>query len=161
MMAMIFSGNKHPEGPSEPATSASHCWQLLFHGEHFFFLLLFHGESFCFYDNSFTVKLLCCGDFVWFQRVLLKLLIKVCLTFSSHFFVMIRFQCENLFFLSSVKRTRCIESFLEAMIKDPSGGEWGTDGSWGGRWNNCLARRQQVLVMAKTIMVIAETQSLQ
>ena len=53
MMAMIFSGNKHPEGPSEPATSASHCWQLLFHGEQFF---SFHGESFCLCDNYFTVK---------------------------------------------------------------------------------------------------------
>ena len=81
MMAMIFSGNKHPEGPSEPATSASHCWQLLFHGEQFFFLLLFHGESFCLYDNSFTVKVfmiyMTTLSFVvlrWFQRVLLKFL---------------------------------------------------------------------------------------
>ena len=57
---------------------------------------------------------------------LAEVFIKVCVTFSSHSFVMIRFQFENLldlFFLSSVKRTRCIESFLEAMIKDPSGGE--------------------------------------
>ena len=81
MMAMIFSGNKHPEGPSEPATSASHCWQLLFHGEQFFFLLLFHGESFCLYDNSLTVKVfmiyMTTLSFVvlrWFQRVLLKFL---------------------------------------------------------------------------------------
>ena len=57
---------------------------------------------------------------------LAEVFINVCLIFSSHSFVMIRFQFENLldlFFLSSVKRTRCIESFLEAMIKDPSGGE--------------------------------------
>ena len=80
MMVMIFLGDKHPEGPSEPATSASHCWQLLFHGEQFFF---FHGESFCLYDNSFTVKVfmiyMTTLSFVvlrWFQRVLLKFLSK-------------------------------------------------------------------------------------